>query len=121
MPWAGFSLGRRRPANLERPIVVVLGLNLLLLLLLHHGPRSALIGYILPQPRHLDQKDARLLGHSARIGWLNSTSGPMGSRKSSRPRKTIRERRIRRTPATKRRRASGVGGAQDRASVMSPD
>src|SRR5262249_15908345 len=48
MPWAGFSLGRRRPANLERPIVVVLGLNLLLLLLLlllHHGPRSALSGW----------------------------------------------------------------------------
>src|SRR5215467_14154894 len=64
MPWAGFSLGRRRPANLERPIVVVLGLNLLLLLLLHHGPRSALIGYILPQPRHLDQQHARLLGHA---------------------------------------------------------
>jgi len=31
---------------------VVLGLNLLLLLLLHYGPRSAVIGYILPHLRH---------------------------------------------------------------------
>src|SRR5262245_25548214 len=44
----------RRLRPLAAFLRVVLGLNLLLLLLLHYGPGSAVIGYVLPHPRHFD-------------------------------------------------------------------